>query len=1486
MPLPIPDFLKPYANKYENPNVQIEQTANQQMINQQKVGEYPEFLRQYYISGSAKLGKETTSQPTMGELGYHEQKKDFTNPIVWEQYIIKNKKIPTLGDVLQLVKLRLRKDFKANIPVYTKSGYRMESPFQKRLDKVSDAAGIALLLYATGQTLYATAGLRKMALGNLQNAMSIVKKEVGKTPTLNNIKQIYIQMRKAPAGTYSKEAIESADYLLNLRENLVVRNPTRSPKFGYSFKEMLNNYLVNLPYFGSIPLPRKLKFNKKPIITDKTSVDEFINSINPEVSNLGQKILARYTNTQRAINDPVVLDKLNIINTLIKEKEPLAVKLFGDTPLSPEEFLAHYNVVKNSQSFRNLINMVNYFQSKTAPLRIMMSKPQIAETAKQALESSLKTVLNPTDLQNLTFILFPTLQKAIEKVTSTVSNQAKQKNTVNLTLYRADTGMGKLTHVTYATGHPEIAKTYGAKVKAYKVSLPKESILHIDYKIPKNPLYDFHTVEIDGRKIDFQLITPEDQKFLLSKGYKAIDVTKIDKDGKKIPHYEFVALDKKILQPVEVLPPEIPNKATVIKPSQTFLQKYQKGTTADILGTPDYEALKEVKQSPEKTLEILKKNYAKIQKNIDTAEQMFLNNKIDALTARKKIAEQLQLIKKLKTLNPYGKNEKITQLNEKALKYAQTKLNKIKLTSKPTATHFLSKQEQEELTKKGLTNLQPNNDFVYIGIRNPETLTKILEAGKLKVDKTSEKMGIFGSHHLAIAKDYAKKTGVIFKIPYDKTADISDKIDQRLKQVRLNKDIDLSKAFVKVGNKWVKFTEYKKKTQSAKKPLVMDEETYLATHGASRFGIGEPALHKNIPYGNVRQKLIESQSKKDLELINKREQLRQEYKAKVAKGEIRPPTRVEKLLRQAQGMSELESVKAAKRLLAKMGIDWKTGQHITKPQPVAKEQVKTTEQSFKSVDVTNKLDKVAQETYNKTFNKLGSRQIKTVLEKANIDFMPISINNISKFKAKLDIAHIYMNLKPALVYGSIKQHIFTDATLLISDITLANKALQQLQNYIKKVRINYLVENEGISYKQAEQKVNKYIKDQIRKYTMPDIKSILKVESDEKPLSFIGIVYNKMRGNYYAIYTDGKEPFAFHLEHISFLHKHLGSSFIIEGRGNGFHPAHILVNNKVIGAIMPQKILQETPGLLQKITDFIKSPVEQALQKDVQIEDEAKRSGNVSLNLLKEMKSKLADFIVTANQLREKDINLWYIWREQMFKMVASVEKGINLFEKHMKGYWTPISAKDAYDMAILFDAGDKPPYTGDKLKMYNRIAELNKKLEEYKLKKKLTGKFQDADITLLDEQIAELEKKGTAKALAKANELSQLRDKISKMNYLPRKAILNKYWGASPDKREAFLKKLKNTDLLSSSYKHRKSKLLLAELVNKGVLQPEDINFIEMTAENYVETFMKETMRETYQIFEKNEMIKKASNELKLQGWVSPYKLGIKDVCSQPIRN
>jgi hypothetical protein len=106
--------------------------------------------------------------------------------------------------------------------------------------------------------------------------------------------------------------------------------------------------------------------------------------------------------------------------------------------------------------------------------------------------------------------------------------------------------------------------------------------------------------------------------------------------------------------------------------------------------------------------------------------------------------------------------------------------------------------------------------------------------------------------------------------------------------------------------------------------LVIDKEQYLAQNGASKLGLGEPALHKNKGRNSDKTwaKMVEAQAEKDRALIALRDELRAEYEAKVKAGEIRPPNRIERLIETAKSPIASEAVLAARRILDKNNIAW------------------------------------------------------------------------------------------------------------------------------------------------------------------------------------------------------------------------------------------------------------------------------------------------------------------------------------------------------------------------------------------------------------------------------------------------------------------------------------------------------------------------------------------------------------------------------------
>ncbi len=206
---------------------------------------------------------------------------------------------------------------------------------------------------------------------------------------------------------------------------------------------------------------------------------------------------------------------------------------------------------------------------------------------------------------------------------------------------------------------------------------------------------------------------------------------------------------------------------------------------------------------------------------------------------------------------------------------------------------------------------------------------------------------------------YIPKNNIIIKT---KAKDIWDKIQQGNKDKSLS-EINAKSSQTINGEKGISIKE-------GKTIPVMTEEEYLAANNASKLDIGDSALHKNIPEGKIRQKMVEYQAGKDKELIKKRDKLREEYKKKVKNGEIRQPSRVEVLMKTAQGMPEKESVKAAKRLLTKQGIDWKTGKKINlndKVKSVLQNKLKKEKNKIWEIDKKS-LEKMIKNSYGRIKN--------------------------------------------------------------------------------------------------------------------------------------------------------------------------------------------------------------------------------------------------------------------------------------------------------------------------------------------------------------------------------------------------------------------------------------------------------------------------------------------------------------------------------------
>lgn len=107
-------------------------------------------------------------------------------------------------------------------------------------------------------------------------------------------------------------------------------------------------------------------------------------------------------------------------------------------------------------------------------------------------------------------------------------------------------------------------------------------------------------------------------------------------------------------------------------------------------------------------------------------------------------------------------------------------------------------------------------------------------------------------------------------------------------------------------------------------PRVVDFETFASEHGANRQDYGDAGMHrssKNVSDAAKRRALAR-QLDRDTEHLARRDDARAEYDAAIARGDIREPTRIESLIKKAQGHPENASVQAARRILEKQGIPY------------------------------------------------------------------------------------------------------------------------------------------------------------------------------------------------------------------------------------------------------------------------------------------------------------------------------------------------------------------------------------------------------------------------------------------------------------------------------------------------------------------------------------------------------------------------------------
>ena len=126
------------------------------------------------------------------------------------------------------------------------------------------------------------------------------------------------------------------------------------------------------------------------------------------------------------------------------------------------------------------------------------------------------------------------------------------------------------------------------------------------------------------------------------------------------------------------------------------------------------------------------------------------------------------------------------------------------------------------------------------------------------------------------------------------------------------------------------------KWQDPEKPNIpaISEEAYLGEYSSPFADIVAGYDNGGVGGGGRRNqntlKAVKNANQKHFDDYHAERQRRlAEYNKKISRGEIRKPTMLESAMRKAQStLDELDSVQAARRLVAKKGYDWKTGKKM------------------------------------------------------------------------------------------------------------------------------------------------------------------------------------------------------------------------------------------------------------------------------------------------------------------------------------------------------------------------------------------------------------------------------------------------------------------------------------------------------------------------------------------------------------------------------
>lgn len=119
--------------------------------------------------------------------------------------------------------------------------------------------------------------------------------------------------------------------------------------------------------------------------------------------------------------------------------------------------------------------------------------------------------------------------------------------------------------------------------------------------------------------------------------------------------------------------------------------------------------------------------------------------------------------------------------------------------------------------------------------------------------------------------------------------------------------------------------EHEDSTEKQNQIPVMTEDEYLVSRGYENPFYSVPTTRKGNLRPQHQQNLLSSISiTRSNKYEAERNVLKEEYRAMLSRGEIRQPTKTERIIKAANGHPDLESTQAARRMAMAMGINWKS----------------------------------------------------------------------------------------------------------------------------------------------------------------------------------------------------------------------------------------------------------------------------------------------------------------------------------------------------------------------------------------------------------------------------------------------------------------------------------------------------------------------------------------------------------------------------------